>query len=354
MTYTLEEARQAVITTALRLKENNLIVRTYGNISCRVNENQFVITPSGRDYETLKSEDIVLMNISDGSYVGNLMPSSEYLVHRITYKMHPGAECVVHTHQAAASALSILGRSFSGLGQYMPEGMSGNFDLIGEIIPTASYGENGSKKLMKAVGKEWERYPMSSCLLMKNHGVLCFGSSAVETYHKAAMLERMCSWIYSSLTGVDADELDAENIYNVDNRKKLKWSKSNSWLSQQTTLFVTSPFVLKYCVTGAGLLPYLDDVAQAIGPITMNMDSNVNQATLGKILQEIPAVFMKGRGALCIGSDIEEARAVSQILEKGCMAAYLARKEKGVEPIPEKLAKEEREIYLKSYSKRRK
>ena len=112
MTYTLEEARQAVISVALRLKESDLIVRTYGNISCRVNEDQFVITPSGRDYETLKSEDIVLMNISDGSYEGNILPSSEYLVHRITYKLHPGAECVIHTHQAAASALSILGRRF--------------------------------------------------------------------------------------------------------------------------------------------------------------------------------------------------------------------------------------------------
>ena len=50
MTYTLEEARQAVISVALRLKESDLIVRTYGNISCRVNEDQFVITPSGRDH----------------------------------------------------------------------------------------------------------------------------------------------------------------------------------------------------------------------------------------------------------------------------------------------------------------
>lgn len=354
MTYTLEEARQAVITTALRLKESNLIVRTYGNISCRVNEDQFVITPSGRDYETLKLEDIVLMNISDGSYEGNLLPSSEYLVHRITYKIHPGAECVVHTHQAAASALSILGRSFSDLRQYMPEGMLGDFSLIGDIIPTASYGENGSKALMKAVGTEWEKYPMSQCLLMKNHGALCFGSSAVEAYHKAAMLERMCSWIYSSLTGIAAEELDADKIYNVDCRKKLKWSKGNSWISNQTTLFVTSPFVIRQCITGLALVPYLDDVAQAIGPLAMNMDTDVNQATLGKVLQEMPAILMKGKGALCLGSDTEEARAVCQILEKGCMAAYLARKVTGIDPIPDRLAKAERNNYLKSYSKRRK
>ncbi len=354
MTYTLEEARQAVIAVALRLKESNLIVRTYGNISCRVNEDQFVITPSGRDYETLKSEDIVLMNISDGSYEGNILPSSEYLVHRITYKLHPGAQCVIHTHQAAASALSILGRNFSDLHQYMPEGMLGDFSLIGNIIPTSTYGENGSKALMKSVGTEWEKYPMSQCLLMKNHGVLCYGSSAVEAYHKATMLERMCSWIYSSLTGIDADELSTDKIYNVDFRKKLKWSKGSSWISQQTTLYVVSPFVIRQAVSGLALVPYLDDVAQAIGPIAMNMDTDVNQVTLGKVLQDMPVVFMKGKGALCIGSDTEESRDVCQILEKGCMAAYLARKVKGIDPLPDRLAQAERNNYLKSYSKRRK
>ena len=59
----LSEARNQVIEAGKRLLHSGLIARTWGNVSCRINENQFVITPSGRSYENLKPEEIVIVNI---------------------------------------------------------------------------------------------------------------------------------------------------------------------------------------------------------------------------------------------------------------------------------------------------
>ena len=75
--YTLEEAKQAVIEAGHILLETGLIARTWGNVGARISDTQFVITPSGKPYETLTPDDIVVVNIADCGYEGDVKPSSE-------------------------------------------------------------------------------------------------------------------------------------------------------------------------------------------------------------------------------------------------------------------------------------
>ena len=60
MSYNLQEARELVINAGHQLVEEGLIARTWGNISARISDTQFVITPSGRGYDSLKPEDMEL------------------------------------------------------------------------------------------------------------------------------------------------------------------------------------------------------------------------------------------------------------------------------------------------------
>ena len=82
-------AKETVITAGKRLVESGLIARTWGNVSCRVDDNSFVITPSGRSYETLTPDEIVLVKIDDLSYDGDVKPSSEKGIHAQAYKLRP-------------------------------------------------------------------------------------------------------------------------------------------------------------------------------------------------------------------------------------------------------------------------
>ena len=62
------QAKLDVVKAGILLCEKGLIQRTWGNVSCRIDENSFAITPSGRDYLSLTPDDIVIVNISDLSY----------------------------------------------------------------------------------------------------------------------------------------------------------------------------------------------------------------------------------------------------------------------------------------------
>ena len=68
MIFSIEEAKEFVIKAGLELLSAGLVARTWGNISARISDTQFVITPSGRSYDSLTKDDIVVVNIADGSY----------------------------------------------------------------------------------------------------------------------------------------------------------------------------------------------------------------------------------------------------------------------------------------------
>ena len=84
--YEETEARRLVIEAGLRLVREGLIARTWGNISARISEEQFVITPSGRAYDDLKPEELVVVNVADCAYEGDIKPSSEKGIHAEAYR----------------------------------------------------------------------------------------------------------------------------------------------------------------------------------------------------------------------------------------------------------------------------
>ncbi len=81
----MEEGKKAVIEAGHRLLETGLIARTWGNVSARISDTQFVITPSGRTYDTLTPDDIVVVNIDYCNYEVENKPSREKVIHYDEY-----------------------------------------------------------------------------------------------------------------------------------------------------------------------------------------------------------------------------------------------------------------------------
>lgn len=104
----VRELRKSIVDIALKMEKANLIFRTFGNISAKIDENTFLITPSGRNYSDMKPEDIVEVDMRSDSYTGKFKPSSEYRIHKGIYLNRPGINFVIHTHQPYASAISVL------------------------------------------------------------------------------------------------------------------------------------------------------------------------------------------------------------------------------------------------------
>ena len=142
MYYDEAQARDLVVRAGHMLQERGLVERTWGNISARISESRFVITPSGLAYEDLRPEQLALYDLSDGSWQGPCKPSSEKGIHADAYRLRPDISFVIHTHQDMASVYGVAGRE-----------LAPDHPLLGGCVPCAAYALPSTRQLRRA-GRE--------------------------------------------------------------------------------------------------------------------------------------------------------------------------------------------------------
>ena len=179
------EKRKEVIKYSIKLNTTNLSPLRSGNISVRSFENSvegFLITPSGKKYDTLKVEDIVFVS-SDGNHDTNLKPSSEWRFHKDIYLKKPDAKAIVHAHSPHATAVSAHGKDIPAF-HYMIA-LAG-----GDSIKCAKYATFGTQELSDNIIFALEN--RKACL-MSNHGQVVFGENLEGAFELAEELENICN-----------------------------------------------------------------------------------------------------------------------------------------------------------------
>ena len=180
------DQRNQIIEYSLKLNSTNLSPLRSGNISLRGKEGDkegYLITPSGKKYETLKPEDIVFMGLNEDEKNDTTnKPSSEWRFHRDIYKNKKEAHAIVHAHSLHATAVSSHGESIPPF-HYMIA-LAG-----GDDIKCAKYATFGTEELSKNVIKALEN--RSACL-MSNHGQVAFGKNLEDAFELAQEIENIC------------------------------------------------------------------------------------------------------------------------------------------------------------------
>lgn len=177
-----EDGKKQIITAGRRLLDEGLVARTWGNVSLRIGEHHMLITPSGRKYEDLEEKDIVLVDIHDHSYEGNIKPSSEYKLHTAIYQSRHEINAVIHTHQMNASTCAAARRE-------VPPILDDMAQIIGPSVRVAPYALPSTKKIVKVTLKALKG---RMAALMANHGAVCIGRSLDEAFVVAQVLEKAC------------------------------------------------------------------------------------------------------------------------------------------------------------------
>lgn len=370
-------AKNEVIKAGRLLCEKGLIQRTWGNVSCRIDNNFFAITPSGRDYLSLTVDDIVVVNIHDLEYEGDIKPSSEKGIHAQCYQLRSDVNFVIHTHQSYASFIGLSGGDINHLeGQYA--------EIIGKHVPLATYGLPGTGKLRDGVAAAVKR-SQSKAVLMHHHGALCLGSDLDDAFNVALALENACREElfrkYSSVTSKTADsfkslagfvagnlmkdtvkeELPAYDSFRehgiirmvpVDGGETVSIDiATGKPLAQEKVCPATAKLhsdiyrkrsdvnavlhsketsTLEASKTGLTIKPYLDDFAQIVGINLKCADydtANIkcSSAKAVRKLGRRDALLLKHNGAVCLGKSEDEAEAVKLVTEKGCAAFAAAQ-----------------------------
>lgn len=370
------QAKEIVVQAGKELIAAGLIVRTWGNISCRISDTQFVITPSGRAYETLTPDDIVTVNMEDLSYDGDIKPSSEKGIHAQCYLLRPDINFVIHTHQANASVVSAIGCDINNIEGYSKE-------LIGDNIPVSSYGLPGTGKLRKGVIAALER-SNSKAVIMKHHGAVCLGTDYSDAYKVANEVEKVCeefvSKKYSELTGKVAGTFSDVYNYIVESQARgMKAAQITAYDSVRIDdavilsdkdgnvvstvglemgsdeLLVGDKYpseadlhkaiynkredigaivhskqeaITAMSKVGKTIKPMLDDFAQIVGVTVKCTEFNPNDTLKSskKVAKAISgksrnALLLKDNGAVCCGPNKDEALATEMVMEKNCKTA---------------------------------
>ena len=181
------DQRNQIIEYSLKLNSTNLSPLRSGNISLRSKEKDtdgYLITPSGKKYETLKPDDIVFMGLNEELEKNDSAnkPSSEWRFHRDIYVNKKEAHAIVHAHSPHATAVSSHGKSIPPF-HYMIA-LAG-----GEDIKCAEYATFGTEDLSKNIIKALKK--RTACL-MSNHGQVAFGKNLEEAFELAQEIENIC------------------------------------------------------------------------------------------------------------------------------------------------------------------
>ena len=216
----INRIRDEIINGGQRLLKEGLVARTWGNISVRVDENHMLITPSGRPYETLTGEDIVLVNYHTSEYDGPIKPSSEKELHCEIYRTRKEVHAVIHTHQMNASTVAAAQRE-------VPPILDDMTQIIGPTVRVAEYALPSTKKITKKTVKALRG---RNAALMANHGAVCVGKDLDEAFVVCQILEKACkAFIEAEFLGgaKSINKFEAHLMHQIYLRKYSKEAQKN-------------------------------------------------------------------------------------------------------------------------------
>ncbi|QCJ42752.1 class II aldolase/adducin family protein [Bacillus sp. S3] len=176
-----------------RIYEQGFIAANNGNMSIRISDNEFLITPTGVSKGFLTPEMIVKVdrqgNVLDGEY----LPTSEMKMHLLVYQERPDIHAIVHVHPPYATAFAIAGIPLDQA--IMPESV-----IYLGTIPIAEYRTPSSEEVPNAVKQHVHDH---QGVLLENHGALIWGKDLEHAYYIMESLEftAKINWIAKQLNG---------------------------------------------------------------------------------------------------------------------------------------------------------
>ena len=177
------QLRNRIIDCGKDMSRSELVQGSWGNISLRLNPDTMLITPSGMDYFSIRTEDIVRMNIHDLKYGMQRKPSSEYRLHAALYRRYPECNAIIHTHSNGISAFAAAHAGFRISEPPMDR-------LIGDMH-CSEYRTPGTDELCDSI---MEAIEGSHACIIANHGAIFYGNDLDVTLAIANAVEsRACN-----------------------------------------------------------------------------------------------------------------------------------------------------------------
>ena len=190
----LEELKKEVYEANMLLPRYNLVTFTWGNVSGIDREKGLmVIKPSGVDYEIMKPDDMVVLDLKTGERVeGKLNPSSDTKTHIELYKKFPEIGGIVHTHSPHAAAWAQAVRDIPCYGTTHADYFYGPVPCTRELTKTEldeDYEKNTGKVIIETFESRGLDVNAVPGVICASHGPFTWGKDAAKAVYHAVVLE---------------------------------------------------------------------------------------------------------------------------------------------------------------------
>lgn len=204
------EIKKQMCEIGKRVYERNMVAANDGNFSVKLNDNEFLCTPTGVSKGFMTPEYICKVDAKGNVIQANkgFRPSSEIKMHMRVYEKRPDVKAVVHAHPSYATSFAIAGIPLTQ--PIMPEAV-----ISLGCVPIAEYGTPSTKEIPDNI----EKYlPYFDAVLLESHGALTWGCDLLTAYHKMESVEFYAELLYKAkmLGGPkEFDEKTVKRLYEI-------------------------------------------------------------------------------------------------------------------------------------------
>ena len=191
----LEALKEKVLQANLLLPKHDLVTFTWGNVSEIDRESGLiVIKPSGVDYDGMKAEDMVVLDLDGKVVEGHYKPSSDTPTHLVLYRAFPQVGGVVHTHSPHATAWAQAGRPIPNIGTTHADTFHDDVPVTDEIPSDRirdAYEEATGDTIVATFRRLGLDPVATPAALAVHHGPFTWGRDAADAVEHAVVLEEV-------------------------------------------------------------------------------------------------------------------------------------------------------------------
>ena len=189
----LEKLKEQVYLANMELPKRGLVTYTWGNVSGIDREKGlFVIKPSGVDYDLLKPDDMVVMDLQGNKVEGDLNPSSDTKTHLVLYNAFPGIGGIVHTHSPYAVAWAQAGEDLPCYGTTHADYFYGSVPCARHLTQAEldeDYECNTGITIVETFKERGIDPKAVPAVLCYSHGPFTWGKDADQAVYHSVVLE---------------------------------------------------------------------------------------------------------------------------------------------------------------------
>jgi L-fuculose-phosphate aldolase len=170
------EKREAIVKIVQRACEQGLMISSYGTVSVRWRDNDFLITPTNVLRWDIRREDVV--QIKDGKREPGKLPSRSVWLHQEIYKNNPEVNSIILTQSPNVMAFGVTGRKFDV--RTIPESW-----VFLQDVPNVPFGSHfkGKTTIVELIKKG------TPAIIIENDAILVTGDALLHTFDRLEVAE---------------------------------------------------------------------------------------------------------------------------------------------------------------------